>query len=105
MPGGKGANQALAARRGGSDVTLFGCVGRDEAMYSIALRTLVRDGVDLTGIHKVDAAPGVALIHVDDRGENCITVVAGANAHARATGKCGVFVERDLELHHHRCPG
>lgn len=84
LPGGKGANQALAARRGGADVTLFGCVGRDEAMYSIALRTLVRDGVDLTGIHKVDAAPGVALIHVDDRGENCITVVAGANAHARA---------------------
>jgi ribokinase len=84
LPGGKGANQALAARRGGADVTLFGCVGRDEAMYSIALRMLVRDGVDLTGIHKVDAAPGVALIHVDDRGENCITVVAGANAHARA---------------------
>jgi ribokinase len=84
LPGGKGANQAVAARRGGADVTLFGCVGRDEAMYSIALRTLVRDGVDLTGIHKVDAPPGVALIHVDDRGENCITVVAGANAHARA---------------------
>ncbi len=84
LPGGKGANQALAARRAGGDVTLFGCVGRDEAMSSIALRTLVRDGVDLTGIRKVDAAPGVALIHVDDRGENCITVVAGANAHARA---------------------
>jgi ribokinase len=85
LPGGKGANQALAARRAGGDVTLFGCVGQDEAMYSIALRMLVRDGVDLTGIHKVDGAPGVALIHVDDRGENCITVVAGANAHARAT--------------------
>jgi len=84
LPGGKGANQALAARRAGGDVTLFGCVARDEAMCSIALRTLVRDGVDLTGIRKVDAAPGVALIHVDDRGENCITVVAGANAHARA---------------------
>ena len=84
LPGGKGANQALAARRAGGDVTLFGCVGRDEAMSSIALRTLVRDGVDLTGIRKVDAAPGVALIHIDDGGENCITVVAGANAHARA---------------------
>jgi len=85
LPGGKGANQALAARRAGGDVTLFGCIGRDEAMYSIALRALVRDGVDLTGIHKVDAASGVALIHVDRRGENCITVVAGANADARAT--------------------
>src|SRR3954471_103186 len=85
LPGGKGANQALAARRAGGDVTLFGCVGRDEAMDSIALRELVRDGVDLTGVRKIDAAPGVALIHVDDHGENCITVIAGANAHARAS--------------------
>src|SRR4051794_32373637 len=85
LAGGKGANQALAARRAGGDVTLFGCVSCDEAMNSIALRALVRNGVDLTGIHNVAAAPGVALIHVDDLGENCITVVAGANAHARAT--------------------
>jgi ribokinase len=104
LPGGKGANQALAARRAGGDVALFGCVGQDEAMSSIALRTLVRDGVDLTGIHEVDAAPGVALIHVDDRGENCITVVAGANAYARATRvpdamlSAGTTVMMQLEL-------
>ena len=85
LSGGKGANQALAARRAGGDVTLFGCVGRDEALSSTALHGLVRDGVDITGMHRVDAASGVALIHVDDRGENCITVVAGANAHAQAS--------------------
>jgi ribokinase len=78
---GKGANQALAAWRAGGEAP-FG-VARDEAMYSIALRTLVRDGA--TDRHpQVDAAPGAALIHVDDRGENGITVVEGANAHARA---------------------
>ena len=82
-PGGKRANQALAAARAGAAVRLFGCVGRD-AMAPIALRNLPDAGVDLAGVHEVDAPTGVALIHVDDAGENCITVVAVANAEARA---------------------
>jgi ribokinase len=48
------------------------------------LRALAQSAVDLAGVVACDAPTGVALIHVDDRGENCITVVAGANASARA---------------------
>ena len=83
VPGGKGANQALAAARAGSGVRLFGCVGRDD-MASAALRNLREAGVDLSGVIKVDVPTGVAMIHVDDAGENCITIAAGANAGARA---------------------
>ena len=82
-PGGKGANQALAARRAGADVALHGAVGAD-AFAQTALAGLRREGVDLTGVMTVEASTGVALIDVDAKGENCITVVAGANAHARA---------------------
>jgi len=83
LPGGKGANQALGAVRAGARVRLCGCVGRD-AMASIALRALRAEGVDVDGVRESDATTGVALVHVDDAGENCITVVAGANAHAHA---------------------
>ena len=81
--GGKGANEALAAARAGAAVRLFGCVGSD-AMAPIALRNVREAGVDLAGVREVGVPTGVALIHVDDAGENCITVVAGANAQARA---------------------
>ncbi|MFO1324148.1 MAG: ribokinase [Burkholderiales bacterium] len=82
-PGGKGANQALAARRAGADVALFGAVGRD-AFASAALANLRSAGIDLSGVATVDAPTGIALINVDDRGENAIAVVPGANAHARS---------------------
>ena len=78
-PGGKGANQALAARRAGANVAMFGAVGRD-AFASSALALLRRDGVQLAGVIDTDAPTGVAMIHVDASGENTITVVAGANA-------------------------
>ena len=83
LPGGKGANQALAASRAGGDVHLFGCVGRARWL-AVALRALARRPSTWPASLNVDAPTGVALIHVDDRGENCITVVAGANANARA---------------------
>ena len=82
-PGGKGANQALAARRAGAVVALFGAVGRD-AFAAPALALLDEAGIDLAGVRATDAATGVALIHVDDAGQNAITVVPGANALARA---------------------
>jgi ribokinase len=82
-PGGKGANQALAARRAGADVSLFGAVGRD-AFASAALALLREGGILLDGVQQVDEATGVALIEVEDSGENMITVVAGANAFAAA---------------------
>jgi len=81
FPGGKGANQALAACRAGAAVQLFGAVGND-AFAAAATGMLVASGVDIQGITKVDTATGCATILVDDRGENCIVVVAGANAMA-----------------------
>ncbi len=81
LPGGKGANQALAARRAGAEVTLHAAVGRD-AFADPALAQLLAAGVALDGVRRVDAPTGVALIHVDARGENAITVVRGANAAA-----------------------
>ena len=82
-PGGKGANQALAAARAGASVKMFGAVGRD-AFGAAALANLEASGVDLAGVIAVDAATGVAVIHVDAHGENAITVVAGANDEAHA---------------------
>lgn len=78
-PGGKGANQALAARRLGAKVSLIGCVG-DDTNATDALRLLKKDGVDLTQV-TVDgeASTGVALITVDDDAENQIVVAPGAN--------------------------
>ncbi len=83
LPGGKGANQALAAARAGAKVALFGAVGRD-AFAASALANLEASGIDLSGVTAVDAPTGVALIHVDAHGENAITIVAGANGSARA---------------------
>jgi ribokinase len=79
-PGGKGANQALAARRLGANVKLVARVGRD-AMADDALALLRAGGVDLSGVNIDEAAAtGVALIAVDANGENQITVAPGANA-------------------------
>ena len=79
-PGGKGANQALAARRLGAEVRLVARVGAD-AMADEALALLRQDGVDLTGCVADAALPtGVALIAVDASGENLIVVAPGANA-------------------------
>ncbi|HZW59677.1 MAG TPA: ribokinase [Woeseiaceae bacterium] len=78
-PGGKGANQALAARRLGADVTLLGCVGQDSAAEE-ALRLLREGGVGLDRcMRDTEAATGIALIAVDDAGENQIVVAPGAN--------------------------
>ncbi len=78
-PGGKGANQALAARRLGATVSLSARVGRD-ANADAALRLLREAGVDLSDLREDDAAPtGVALIAVAASGENQIVVAPGAN--------------------------
>ncbi|MGB5346545.1 MAG: ribokinase [Woeseia sp.] len=78
-PGGKGANQALAARRLGARVSLIGCVG-DDTNAADALRLLKKDGVDLAQVTvDRDAATGVAMITVDDNAENQIVVAPGAN--------------------------
>jgi len=83
-PGGKGGNQALAARLAGADVVMAGAVGRD-AFADAAIANLLDAGVDLRCLARVGVPTGVALINVDARGENAITVVPGANAQARAS--------------------
>lgn len=83
-PGGKGANQALAALRLGADVALYGRTGRD-AMADEALALLAAEGANLSGvIADPGHATGVALIAVSPEGENQISVCSGANAAAVA---------------------
>jgi ribokinase len=75
VPGGKGANQAVAAARLGVDVTFIGCIGEDES----ALVELIGAGVNLDRMKRVSGETGVALITVDGAGENAIVVAPGAN--------------------------
>jgi ribokinase len=77
--GGKGANQALAAARLGASVGLVGRVGRDD-FAAVGLSELDAAGVDTAAVaHDPERHTGVAMIVVDDHGENSIIVVAGAN--------------------------
>jgi ribokinase len=79
VPGGKGANQAVAAARLGAQVVMIACVGDDDFRRA-AVVELERAGVDLTRFKVADATTGVALVTVDESGENEIVVAPGANA-------------------------
>jgi ribokinase len=81
IPGGKGANQAVAAARAGADVTFIACISND-AFGKQAIENYRKDEIDTScikvqpGIHS-----GIALINVDDDGENSISVAPGANSY------------------------
>ncbi|KAA8704326.1 ribokinase [Pseudomonas proteolytica] len=78
VPGGKGANQAVAAARLGADVAMIGCVGSDA--YGAQLRdALLVEGIDCQAVNEVEGSSGVALIVVDDSSQNAIVIVAGSN--------------------------
>lgn len=78
--GGKGANQAVAAARAGGRVTFVARVGGD-VFGERALANFEADGIDTRFIVRAPDAPsGIALINVDGRGENSISVASGANA-------------------------
>lgn len=79
LPGGKGANQAVAAARLGAPVQFVGAVGRD-AFAAVAREGLRAAGVDVSALAEVDGPTGTAIITVDAAGENSIVVVPGANA-------------------------
>ena len=77
--GGKGANQAVAARRLGADVRMIGCVGDDDSGGEIR-RALLEQGIGADGLVTTpEAATGTALIFVDPQGRNQIGVAPGAN--------------------------
>ncbi|MEU2926117.1 ribokinase [Streptomyces sp. NPDC007251] len=78
-PGGKGANQAVAAARLGADTALLARVG-DDAHGRLLLDSLRAAGVDTVGVLVGEAPTGVALITVDPSGDNSIVVSPGANA-------------------------
>lgn len=77
-PGGKGANQALAAALMGGDVALIGAVGEDDNAH-LALRYLKEAGVNLEHVATRGDVTGLAVVAVDARGENNIIVISGAN--------------------------
>jgi ribokinase len=81
VPGGKGANQAVAAARLGASVAMIGCVGSDA--YGEELRTaLLAEGIDCQAVTRIEGeSTGVALIVVDDSSQNAIIIVAGGNGH------------------------
>ena len=79
FPGGKGANQAVAAARLGAKVSLIGRVGQD-AFGDQLLASAKADGINVSHVGRDDtAATGVAMITVDERGQNSIAVASGAN--------------------------
>jgi ribokinase len=97
LPGGKGANQALAARRAGAAVTMAGAVGTD-AFAGLALRSLRQGGVDLGLVRRVDRPTGCAAIMVGAEGENLIAVASGANRAAAAANVPDSVLDRDTIL-------
>ncbi|MBQ7811197.1 MAG: ribokinase [Bacteroidales bacterium] len=78
-PGGKGANQAVAAQRLGGDTAFICKVGKD-IFGENALKHYRNEGMDTTGVMFSEQPSGVALISVDEKAENCIVVASGANA-------------------------
>ncbi|MEW6504773.1 MAG: ribokinase [Chloroflexota bacterium] len=107
FPGGKGANQAVAAARLGAEVRMIGRVGRD-AFGEALLETVQRDGVDATFIRRDEqAATGVALITLDAAGQNTIVVAPGANMRVTPQDiedSAAAFAGADLLLMQLECP-
>ena len=90
LPGGKGANQAVACARLGAKVSMVGQVGNDG--FGTTLRDgLAADGIDVAGVRQTDAVgTGVAMILVEDIGQNRIVLAAGAN---------GALTPADIDAH------
>jgi ribokinase len=78
VPGGKGANQAIAVARAGGDVRMVGAVGTD-VWGDQVLAVLQAAGVDVSAVRRVDGPTGTAHVLVDASGDNSIVVVPGAN--------------------------
>jgi ribokinase len=84
VPGGKGANQAVAASRAGVPVRMIGCLGND-GFGDVLLKSLTEAGVETSSIRRVSKPTGCAAIGVDAMGANQIMVAGGANLEVRAS--------------------
>ena len=103
-PGGKGANQALAAARAGGQVRMIGAVGKD-GFATEALACLKEEKVQLSGVREAAAATGIALIFVDGKGENVIVVAPGANDTVLAGDLAKArFAKGEVVLFQHEIP-
>ncbi len=91
IPGGKGANQAVAMGKLGADVIMLGKVGT-EGMGEILLKSMEKDGVKTDRIEKSSVTTGIAKIIVEENGQNRILVVPGANGDVDNT-----YIERNIE--------
>lgn len=96
-PGGKGANQAIAAARSGARTAFVGAVGSD-AGGQLLRSALEGSGVDVSALRQVDGSSGTAYVVVDGRGENCIVVDAGANASLTSLTPEELTVVRDAQV-------
>lgn len=96
-PGGKGANQALAARRAGAAVAIVGAIGSDAFAWT-AISGLSDAGVDIHGVRRVEGSTGTAVIVVDAEGQNSIVVVAGANGQVSAADLSDAVLGPDTTL-------
>lgn len=101
IPGGKGANQASSAAKLGADVRMIGCVGTDA--FGVQLKdSLSRDGVNVEHVMvKPEVSTGVAVILVENSGDNSITVASGANysiTEDDITSARGVITDSDVIL-------
>lgn len=84
VPGGKGANQALAAACAGARVRMVGCVGAD--VFADAALPLLREAdIDLSTVRRSGRSTGCAAVWVEETGENAIVVASGANQDVRAS--------------------
>lgn len=96
IPGGKGANQAVAAARHGAQVSMLGRVGKDN-FGDFLLENLKSNGVDAQYVRRDEASTGTAIIIVDSSGQNSIVLSPGANG--QVTGKdMGDASFRDFNL-------
>jgi ribokinase len=100
-PGGKGANQAVAAARLGASVRMVGCVGQDDFGRQL-VEALAAEGIDTAAVAVLDGAPtGLAMITVDASGENIITVAPGANhevSHSRIGDTDVLVISAEIPL-------
>ncbi|MDQ0990322.1 ribokinase [Streptomyces sp. V3I7] len=99
IPGGKGANQAIAAARAGATVSMIGAVGTDGSGMRLR-ETLEHSGVDTDFLRTVEGQSGTAHIVVDDEGGNAIVVIPGANGTVDhlSPGDEGVIASADALL-------